>query len=47
MMKCREREYCKMTGRANINFAGHGSYRRGQFYCQHPDTDKLPVRALI
>lgn len=36
--KCSECCYCKMRGRADAKFAGHGNagYGRGHFYCKHP-----------
>lgn len=45
-MKCKECEYCKMRGRANVKYSGYGIYGRGEFWCEHPDTTKLPPRAF-
>ena len=46
MMKCKECEHCKMRSRANVKYAGYGTYGRGEFWCEHPDAAKLPLRAF-
>lgn len=45
--KCKECEHCKMLARAKSLYAGSGYfYGRGEFFCEHPETNKLPQNAF-
>ncbi len=45
-MKCKECEHCKMRGRANVKYSGNGMYGRGEFWCENPDTVKIPLNGF-
>ena len=44
--KCSECDFCKMTTRANAKFNKTGIYGRGEFFCENPETEKLPRKAF-
>ena len=44
--KCSECDFCKMTTRANAKFNKSGIYGRGEFFCENPETEKLPKKAF-
>lgn len=47
MKRCKECKYCKMQARANVLYSGIGrAYGRGYFFCEHPETSKLPHGAF-
>ena len=44
--KCRECDFCEMELRADARFSGYAIYGRGMFFCQNPETKKLPRKAF-
>ncbi len=44
--KCSECDFCEMITRANAKFSKSGIYGRGEFFCENPETKKLPVKAF-
>lgn len=44
--RCIERDCCKMTTRANAKFSGYAIYGRGMFFCENPETKKMPRKVF-
>lgn len=43
---CKECQHCELNGRADSKFAGGCRAGRGFFFCENPETKKLPREAF-
>lgn len=44
--RCKECQYCKLIGRGENKFSSTYGYGRGHFFCENPETEKLPIKAF-